>query len=280
MRGLRDLQRHLEWRLRMITNPWPEPPRRPEIYLAIAELLRRHEHATEQSVSLDLTPYELRVFSQGGEDGAIDEILRRIGPGTRTFVEFGAETGIEANCVYLADVACWRGTFIEGDDENFRSLSAKYAPNSRVTTTKAFVSAGNVEAVFERLEVPEDLDVLSIDVDGQDYWIWRAITRWRPRVVVIEYNGTLGDEPLVVPEGAAPWDQTSYFGASLRALRQLAAEKGYRFVYSDLCGSNAFFVRADLPDEFPPEDQVPVRAANYGLRGYRHRAGTGPYVRV
>ena len=143
------------------------------------------------------------------------------------------------------------------------------------------MSPSNVETLFAELNFAENFDVLSIDVDGQDYWIWKAITTHKPSVVVIEYNGALADEPLVVPDGAPPWGGTDYFGASLRALRNLATDKGYRFVYSDLGGTNAFFVRGDLVREhFLPEDDVQVRSTNYRLNGHRHPAGEGAYTRV
>jgi hypothetical protein len=279
-RAFAPLQRRLEWQLKNLAGSSPEAAPRREIFLAIAEMRRRSERTEQSPAALDLTPYELRVFSQNGEDGVLDEILRRIGPKTRTFVEFGTEAGIEANCVYLADVAGWRGHFLEADGESYRSLAAKYAMNSRVTTTQAFVTEANVEAIFADLAVPEDLDILSIDVDGHDYWIWKAVAECRPRVVVIEYNGALADVPLVVPRDSPSWGGTDYFGASLRALRNLGGEKGYRFVYSDLSGGNAFFVRADLGGEFLPDDQVLLRSTNYRLTGHRHPPGQGTYISV
>lgn len=260
--------------------PQPPPPPPAGAYPAIAELLRRR--GTEAPpASLDLSPYELKVFSQNGEDGVLDEILRRVGVETRAFIEFGAGPGTEAVAVYLADVERWQGHFIEGDPASYSALAAKYEMSPRVTTTQAFVTPDDVEALFSRLAVPEEPDVLSIDIDGHDYWVWKAISRYRPRVVVIEYNAHLGADRLTMPRSSKPgWQGTDYFGASIGALVDLGAQKGYRLVHCDLTGVNAFFVRDDLGGEFLPADQVTLRAPNYLLRGLRHPPGEGPWESV
>ena len=122
----------------------------------------------------------------------------------------------------------------------------------------AAVTPDNVEELFVQAGVPPEPDVLSIDVDGQDYWIWEAIEACRPRVVVIEYNAVLPPgRQLVQPLGFVDrWDGTDYFGASLDAVCALAERKRYRLVHTDLGAINAFFVRSDLADgTAPPEDQ-------------------------
>jgi glycosyltransferase involved in cell wall biosynthesis len=258
------------------------------LYLSLAELARRHAavsaQAGDRAGGLALTPFELRVFSQNGEDGVLAEILRRTGVSERFFVEFGVESGREGNCVYLADVAGWRGLFMEADDDLYRSLDRKYAAQPAVRTIMAQVAPENVEDLFRRAGVPAEPDVLSIDVDGQDYWIWRAISSFRPRVVVVEYNSALDPRRrLVQPyELSAGWQGTDYFGASLGALQALADSKGYRLVHAELSGVNAFFVRADLAaDAFPDPADVALRGVpNYFQTGYSHPPDTsgGPYI--
>jgi len=136
------------------------------------------------------------------------------------------------------------------------------------------ITPRNVQELFTASEVPAELDVLSIDVDGADYWIWEAVDAYHPRVVVIEYNSALDPcRRLVQPadlEGG--WDGTSYYGASLGALRALGGRKGYRLVHTELSGVNAFFVREDLADgHFAAADDVSVRGApNYFQRGQGH----------
>jgi glycosyltransferase involved in cell wall biosynthesis len=248
------------------------------LYTALALLAERHRAISGQSgastATGSLAPYELRVFSQNGEDGVLAEILARIGVGERFFVEFGVESGHEGNCVYLADVAGWNGLFMDCDDEFFAELERKYRVEDRVQTVRAMITPGNVQELFTASGVPAELDVLSIDVDGADYWIWEAVDAYRPRVVVIEYNSALDpSRRLVQPadlEGG--WDGTNYYGASLGALRALGGRKDYRLVHTELSGVNAFFVREDLAKgRFPAAEEVSVRGApNYFQHGHGH----------
>jgi glycosyltransferase involved in cell wall biosynthesis len=248
------------------------------LYTALALLAERHRSISEQpgasAAAGSLAPHELRVFSQNGEDGVLAEILARVGVGERFFVEFGVESGREGNCVYLADVAGWQGLFMDCDDDFFAELERKYRVEDRVRTVRAMITPENVQELFAANGVPAELDVLSIDVDGADYWIWEAIDAYRPRVVVIEYNSALDPlRRLVQPadlEGG--WDGTSYYGASLGALRAIGERKGYRLVHTELSGVNAFFVREDLAEgRFLSPEEVPRRGKpNYFQRGQGH----------
>ncbi len=238
-------------------------------YLALAQLLAR-----QKGELADLSLYELSVFSQNGEDGVLQEILRRLGIGRGFFIEIGASSN-EANCLLLADVFGWRGLVLEADDEEYANLARKYANSPSVRVVKMRVTRDSLTADFFRSpRVPEEIDVLSIDIDGNDFWVWKGLTYGRPRVVVIEFNSGLDPKAqLVQPyEPYRPWSGGAFFGASLGAMRTLAAEKGYRLVHVDLTGTNAFFVRADLVGDsrFPPEDEVVTRASNYFLYGFRH----------
>ncbi len=138
------------------------------------------------------------------------------------------------------------------------------------------VTPTNIEEIFSRAGVPAEPDVLSIDIDGGDYWIWEAIANYRPRVVVVEYNSTIDPgRRLVQPRERTSWDGTDFFGASLAALRALGESKGYRLVHTELTGLNAFFVREDLAGErFSQADRVPARGfPNYFLRVYIAQEG-------
>jgi hypothetical protein len=248
------------------------------VYDALSRLGGRYaRHPGDPASEGDLTPHELRVFSQNGEDGVVEEILRRIGVATRSCVEFGIESGIEGNCVFLADVLGWDALFMESHPERFAALAGKYRHRPGVRTVQATVGPENIDGLLDGAGVPTELDVMSIDVDGADYWIWKAIERVRPRLVVIEYNAALDPrrrlvQPLEPREG---WDGTDYFGASLGALTSLAHAKGYRLVHTDLAGVNAFYVARELAAPFPPEERVPLRAPNYFLTGRGHPAHRG-----
>jgi hypothetical protein len=240
--------------------------------LALAELTRRaREDRSVVGSGADLAPYELRVLSQNGEDGVIAEILRRVGTGSRYFVEFGTGGGVEANCVLLADAFGWDGLFMDGDPRLAGLLERKYLGHDRVSTRRAVVRPDNVAALFAETGVPAEPDVLSIDIDGGDYYVWEALTTCRPRLVVIEYNSGLGPtRRLVQPRDARAWDRTAFFGASIAALQTLGERKGYALVHTDLSGTNAFFVREDLASGFADPASVPRRSSNFYLQGLAH----------
>ncbi len=236
-----------------------------EQYLAIAALRDRQPRPGD-----GLTTSELRVFSQNGEDGVLAEIFGRLGTERGRFVEIGVEDGVECNTRYIAEVLGWSGVYVEADDTCFQSLSSRLTNRGDLATVRQMVTPENVEQILGDAGVPVDLDLLSIDVDGQDYWIWEAIERYAPRVVVIEYNAGLpADRLLVEPRGRSGWTPLSdFFGASIGALRALGKQKGYTLVHTELAGVNAFFVRNELAAGFPAE--ALLRGPNYDLRARHH----------
>ncbi len=242
------------------------------LYPNLAALVDRHG-----GTAVGLTRYEMKVFSQNGEDGVIAEVLARVGTNTRTFVEFGIGTGVEGNCVFLADVLGWNGTFIEGRDELHRRLAVKYAANDGVQTLRHLVTAENINELLAAGPHGPTVDVLSIDIDGNDYWVWKAIDVVDARVVVIEYNGSLDPrQALVQPyRPDVGWDASGFFGASLGALVQLGRAKGYALVHTELTGTNAFFVKDELAERFTGGGPPPLRSANYSLQGMTHGDGDG-----
>jgi hypothetical protein len=197
-----------------------------------------------------LNRFEFQAFSQFGEDGIIAEIFKRIGTTNKYFVEFGVETGVETNTTYLLYQG-WKGLWIDGSEENINTIQQNFSKsiaNKNLTASQGFITAENIEQLFERGNVPAEFDLLSIDIDRNDYHVWKAITHYRPRVVVIEYNSIFrpGCQFVVDYDANAMWDGTSNTSASLEALYQLGLEKGYALVASNFTGVNAFFVREDL----------------------------------
>lgn len=201
-----------------------------------------------------LTRHGYRCTSQNDEDGIIDEIFRRIGTTNREFVEFGVEEGLENNTFALL-LAGWGGLWIEADSAAVAAIRGTFhepLAAGRLRVVEAFVTAESIDELLERGGVPSEPDLLSVDIDGNDYWVWKAMKRIRPRVVVIEYNASLGRSARVVspydPQGR--WDHASMaFGASLGALEALGREKGYALVACNITGVNAFFVRTDCVGE-------------------------------
>ena len=199
---------------------------------------------------------EFRLRSQWGEDGILHYIFAEVGRDSRTFVEFGIQSGRECNAAHLALSEGWSGLFIEGDPRFAASAREYYAmmlgPNaSRVQVVNSFITVENINRVLSEAHVEGTLDLLSIDIDGNDYWVWEAISVVQPRVVAIEYNGAFGPvQALTIPYN--PDFQRSslgngmYYGASLAALAKLGSRKQYSLVGCGSNGINAFFVRRDL----------------------------------
>jgi tetratricopeptide (TPR) repeat protein len=206
---------------------------------------------------------ERRFTSQNGEDGVIEAIFAAIGTTNRYFVEFGVQDATECNSARLL-ARDWSGLLMDGDG---------ISRNPRATVQREFVTAENVNSLFGKYGVPREFDLLSIDIDGNDYWVWRAI-EYRPRVVVIEYNASVPptERRTIAYDPSFRWNGTDYCGASLRALAELGSEKGYALVYCERAGVNAFFVeRSALPPGFAPRAPEQVyRPPNYFYRGERH----------
>ena len=233
----------------------------------------------------DLRAYERRVSSQNGEDGILEEIFRRIGTESRTFVEFGVETGEQCNCARLVREEGWGGLFLEADPALHARLAERYRDCPGVRCARAEVTSANIEELLAAHDVPRSFDLLSIDIDGNDYWVWAAVRRWRPRVVVIEYNAAYPPpRRWVMKESPGHrWQGTTYYGASLASLTALGREKGYALVGTNSCGVNAFFVREELatPDRFlDPVLQYHYSPPSYGPYLGSHPPADGPCVEV
>lgn len=194
-----------------------------------------------------INEFEARTSSQNGEDGILAEISRRLHIGPGFFVEFGVQDGSICNTALLAANG-WSGVYIEGDEAFAERLAKRYASSTSVKTIQRFVTAENIADIFAGAGIPKEFDVLSIDIDGNDYWVWRALSGYMPRVVVIEYNA---EHPpperwVMTYNPAHRWDKTTYYGASLASYTALAESKGYALVGTEKTGVNAFFVRKDL----------------------------------
>ncbi len=244
----------------------PESP--PNPYPQLSELASRYRDGT--GVERGLTQYEYRVFSQNGEDGVICELLRRLQVETAFFVEFGIGDGLQCNCLFLAEVLGWHGLWLEAS-EAARSAAERWRDRKGIAVAQRFVTPDNVNKLFQEHVVPDEPALVSIDIDGNDYYVWEALES-RPLLLVIEYNSSLPTDPAtrlvqVYSEGGGPWGQTDYFGASLGALEALGRRKGYRLVYTDLTGVNAFFARQDLPGVLDMAEVAPRRATNYYFSG-------------
>jgi len=205
--------------------------------------------AKRESLSEDpanLHRHEAQICSQNGEDGVISEIFRRIGATNRVFLEIGVGDGRENNTAFLLGLG-WTGFWVDGNPALEKRVKAARLEEC-VRVKIAFVNQENIPGLVRELGVPEDLDFLSVDIDQNTYYVWRALRAWRPRLAVIEYNSVI---PASIDWKAnyAPdkvHDGTDNYGASLKALEKLGRDLGYSLVHCELMGCNAFFVRDDL----------------------------------
>jgi hypothetical protein len=201
---------------------------------------------------------EFQVFSQFGEDGIIQFLVQRVPFDSRVFVELGVEDYAESNTRFLLVHDAWRGVIVDASDAHRRFLEeSRLGWRNTIDAVTAFVDRENVNAIIERAGVSGPIGLLSIDLDGNDYWLLEAIDVVSPRIVVVEYNSLFGpDRAVTVPYDPAfvreekHWSHL-YWGASLAALARAADAKGLALVAGNRAGNNAFFVRRDSLGEIP-----------------------------
>jgi hypothetical protein len=235
-----------------------------------------------------LEPFGFKVYSQNDEDGILEEIFRRLGVEAGRFVEIGVENGLECNSLYLIHKG-WRGLWIEGNIGQRNAIETKFGAilGRRLNVAWGYVSRDTINRALASQGVGDDLDLMSIDIDGMDIYLLEAL-EVRPKVICIEYNAKwpahVAKQPVYNPE--ARWAGGDYMGSSLKALADVAAAKGYRLVGTNLTGANAFFVRGDLAGDRFPDPATPealhnpprywLWADHYHYIG--HPADFGPYV--
>ena len=203
-----------------------------------------------------LSEYEWGVFSQWGEDGIIQFLVREVEIHNKTFIEFGVEDFFESNCRYLLMASDWQGFVIDGSDENISRLQNSYFYwRHDLQSIAAFVDKENINDLLKKSEFDRDLGILSVDIDGNDYHILKAINVFEPRIIISEFNPYFGTERAI----SVPYDpkfyrtekhySNLYFGASIKAIEHVLSEKGYTLIGTGMTGGNAYFVRNDLMTE-------------------------------
>ncbi len=224
-----------------------------------------------------LERYGYKVYSQNDEDGIIAEIFRRIGTTKKTFFEIGVQNGLESNG-HLLLFSGWRGVWVEGSKKYCKEIGIRFRPvieEGRLKICNAFVDRNNIEELIKRHCFERELDFLSIDIDGNDYYVWKAVKAVKPRVVCVEYNGKIPPdiEWKQAYHDGHRWDGSDWQGASLRAFETLGREKGYSLVGTNISGVNAFFVRDDLVGDLFLEPYTALNLYNPLKTRYTHRNG-------
>lgn len=202
--------------------------------------------------SSDLLAFRRNVTSEYGEDGIIEQIFEIVGEESRWCVELGALNGTHHSNVWtLIKHKGWNGVLIEADKTYYEKLRAEYADCPHAHTVQAFVSFEgeySLDAIFSRTPLPHEFDLLSLDIDGNDYHLWESLSKYMPRVLVIEFNPSIPDSISFVQ----PRDMDVFQGSSLRAVVDLSKEKGYELIAVN--EGNAFFVQSALFPRFGIED--------------------------
>lgn len=195
---------------------------------------------------------EFKVFSQTGDDGIIQYLINKVHIKKTSFVEFGVENYVESNTRFLLKYNNWSGVVIDGSEKSIRYIeSDDIYYQHELKAVKAFITKDNINELIGSQGLKGEIGLLSVDIDGNDYWVWKAISIVDPVIVVAEYNSVFGIERAITvpyqPDFIRERAHYShlYFGASLKALCTLAEEKGYAFVGSNSIGNNAYFVKKD-----------------------------------
>ncbi len=206
-----------------------------------------------QKDNANINDHELKVFSQFGEDGIIDFLVKKIDLKTRTFVEFGVEDYEESNTKFLLEAKNWKGLVFDSSQKFIDTIKKKdFYWRNNLIAVKAFITVENIDNLIKKNFLHKEVGLMSIDIDGNDYWVWKAIESYKPAIVIVEYNARFGYQKSVSIPYKEKFDRISehhssiYFGASLAALHKLGKEKGYSLVGTNLNGNNSFFIRDDL----------------------------------
>jgi hypothetical protein len=247
----------------------------------------------EGNSKLDLNGLAQSLYAQGQEEAILARLFEHIPPTNRCCVDIGASDGLRnSNTALLLREHGWQGTLVEGSAHRFARLKEHYGQAANVRLVDARVQPDTVERLLDDAGVPAAYDLLSLDIDGNDYWVWRALRRHRARVVVIEYNPYYPppERWVMAFDADHAWDGSTHYGASLESLVALGKTLGYELVCCDDMGNNAFFVDQALYPRLgiaSNESRLLFRPAMYKLRyvghntfltGHPYRFGPGEAI--
>jgi hypothetical protein len=218
------------------------------------ETIARLRNAPRLADPRRLEHFGFRAYSQNDEDGIVAEIFARIGTTNRRFLEIGAGEGLENNTAYLL-AGGWTGGWIEGGKKEGARIQSSFAEplhNGALRLANAFVTRENVNDLVASLGLEGEIDFLSLDIDGNDYHVFEALTAVRPRAIALEYNAAFRPPmAFISPYNAERrWGGDYNYGASLVSLTELAGRRGYTLVGCNMTGVNAFFVREEFAGHF------------------------------
>lgn len=227
-----------------------------------------------------LPDVEFKVFSQWGEDGIIEWLVSRLPGIPQRFIEFGVQDFTEANCRFLLQHRNWRGLIMDGSADAMAAVRARPIHwRHDLTAVSAFLTRDTIDGIIRDNRFAGEVGILSIDLDGNDYWILDRIQSVHPWIVICEYNAVFGDTlPISVPYDAAFVREKAhhsylYWGTSITAVRHWAERRGYVLLGSNRAGNNAFLVREDLARRHFAD--APANRAPFPSRYRESRNGEG-----
>jgi len=225
-----------------------------------------------------------KVFSQWDEDGIIQYLISHLRIPSKTFIEFGVEDYEESNTRFLLFKDHWQGMVLDACEEDIRFIQGdRLYWEFDLQAQRAWITRENIDSLVRGSGFSEDVGLLSIDIDGNEYWICEAIQSIRPYILIVEYNSLFGLEPVSVPykedfSKLSAHYSGLYYGCSLAALAHLARKKGYALAGVNAWGHNAFFIRSDVTAEFKALEPSQVYEPSK-YRDSRNLKGTLTYLR-
>lgn len=221
-------------------------------------LLGRVLSKLNQAEVFNIPEIEFKVFSQFGDDGIIQYLIKKLAINVDSFIEFGVENYNESNTRFLLQNNNWKGLVIDGSASNIEYIknSHNYWKHN-LTAVCSFITAENIQDIIHSAGFAGELGLLHIDIDGNDFWVWQAIECVKPSIVIVEYNSLWGYQRAITVPYEPDFQRFKahhsglYAGASIAALCDLAERKGYVFVGSNTAGNNAYFVRKELQGDLP-----------------------------
>lgn len=251
--------------------------------LAIGSMLSKQQY---QMTSRNINDYEFKIFSQFGDDGIIQYLIKNIDIENEIFIEFGVEDYLESNTRFLLMNNNWSGFVMDGSQEAMRSLRNQgWFWRYTLTNKAVFIDRENINSLLAETGF-SNIGLLHIDLDGNDYHILKELdlSKLNPSFLIVEYNAVFGTERAIT----IPYDRTFvrtkahysnlYFGASLTALTHAASQKGYSLVGCNLAGNNAYFVRRDLLNDKVQEKPVEEAFKDSKFREGRNKDYTLSYL--
>jgi len=233
----------------------------------------------------NISSYEFSVFSQWGDDGIIDYLINNLDIKNKSFIEFGVQDYTECNTKFLLMNKNWKGLIIDEAENLINKIkNSDIYWRFDLTAIKSFITKNNINNIFKDNNFVGPIGLLSIDIDGNDYWIWDSINSVDPEIVIIEYNSRLGFEKAITIPYREDFERKKahysniYYGASLKALINLGKKKNYIFIGCNSAGNNAYFIKSNLENSKIKETKIKDGFVRSKFRESRDENGNKNYL--